>query len=163
MSVAKAKVIKLSNLLKAKLINLELKGKDKKQIIAELVELLAKSGKLKNKKAFFKTIMNREKLGSTGIGNGVAIPHARATGVQDFILVFARKNEGIDFGALDGEKTYLFFALASPNEEVGGHLKILAEISRLVKDKITVEFLKKAQDKKKILKVISDIERRPYN
>lgn len=155
MSPESAKEIKLSKLLKENLINPELKGKDKKQVIAELVELIAKSGKLKNKKAFFKVIMNREKLGSTGIGAGVAIPHGRAAGVGDFILVFARKKEGIDFGALDGEKTYLFFALASPEEKVGGHLKILSDISHLVKDKFIVEQLKKADDKKKILKIIS--------
>jgi fructose-specific phosphotransferase system IIA component len=153
----KAREIKLVSLLKDKLINLDLKGKNKKEIIAELVELIGKSGKLSNKKTFFKTIVNREKLGSTGIGNGVAIPHGRSKGVRDFVLVFARKNEGIDFGALDGEKTYLFFALASPENEVGGHLKILAEISRLVKDKFIVELLKKAQDPKKILRIIAGV------
>lgn len=153
------KEMRLVKLLKEKCINLELKGKDKKQVVAELVELLAKSGKLKNKKTFFKTMMSREKMGSTGIGNGVAIPHAKSDAVKDFILVFARKNEGIDFGALDGEKTYLFFALASPNEEVGGHLKILAEISRVVKDKFTVGLLRKTADKKKILKLIADAEK----
>ncbi|MCX5694971.1 MAG: PTS sugar transporter subunit IIA [Candidatus Omnitrophica bacterium] len=151
----KSKEIKLSNLLKEKLVNLDLKGKNKKQIIAELVELIAKSGKLNNKKAFFKIIVNREKLGSTGIGNGVAIPHGRSKEIRDFVLVFARKSEGIDFGALDGEKTYLFFALASPEAEVGGHLKILAEISRLFKDKFIVDLLKKAEDKPKVLKIIS--------
>lgn len=152
--------IKLSKLLKAKLISLELKGKDKKQIIAELVELIAQSGKLKNKKAFFKTIIGREKLGSTGIGQGVAIPHGKSNFVKDFVLVFARKNEGIDFGALDGEKTFLFFALASPEEEVGGHLKILAVVSRVVKDKFTIDLLKKETDKAKILKIISAAEER---
>lgn len=149
------KEIKLSGLLKEKFINLELKGKNKKQVIAELVELIANSKKVKDKKALFKTIINREKLGSTGIGGGVAIPHAKCKGVKDFVLVFARKNEGIDFEALDGEVTFLFFALASPEKEVGGHLKILSEISRLVKDKFIVEQLKKAADKKKILKIVS--------
>ena len=154
MTTVKAKEVKLVKLLKEKCINLELKGRDKKEVIGELVELIAKSGKLKNKKIFFKTIMSRERLGSTGIGNGVAIPHAKSEAVRDFILVFARKNEGIDFGALDGEKTYLFFALASPEDEVGEHLKILAEISRLVKDKFIVDLLRKTEDKKKILKLL---------
>jgi PTS system fructose-specific IIC component len=152
---------RLSRLLKENLINLELQSSNKKEIITELVELLSKSRRIRNKKAFFKAIFEREKLGSTGIGNGVAIPHARAEGVGDFILAFARKDSGIDFGALDGEKTYLFFALASPKNEVGGHLKILAEISRVVKDKFVVDLLKRAKNKKDIAKIVHDSEKRP--
>jgi len=152
---------RLSRLLKENLINLELESSNKKEIITELVELLSKSRRIRNKKAFFKAIFEREKLGSTGIGNGVAIPHARAEGVGDFILAFARKDSGIDFGALDGEKTYLFFALASPKDEVGGHLKILAEISRVVKDKFVVDLLKRAKNKKDIAKIVYDSEKRP--
>jgi PTS system fructose-specific IIA component/PTS system nitrogen regulatory IIA component len=151
----KQKDIMLTGLLKERFIDLELQGKDKNEIIYNLVELIAASKKLKNKKAFFKTVLERERLGSTGIGGGVAIPHAKAKTAGGFILVFARIDGGIDFGALDGEKTYLFFALASPDKEVGGHLKILAEISRLVKDKFIVERLKKARDKKEVLKIIS--------
>jgi len=149
------KEIKLSKLLTAKFIDLDLKGKNKKQIIAELVDLIAKSGKLKNKKAFFKVIMGREKLGSTGVGGGIAIPHGKSRDVKDFILVFGRKREGIEFGALDGEKTYLFFALAAPAEDVGNHLKILAEISRVTRDKFTVDQLKRIEDRKSAFKVIS--------
>jgi fructose-specific phosphotransferase system IIA component len=155
------KEIKLSRLLKENLINLELQGKNKNAIIAELVELLSKSRKIKNKKLFLKVILEREKLGSTGIGNGVAIPHAKANGVGGFIIAFARKDSGIDFGALDGEKTYLFFALASSKNEVGGHLKVLAEISHLARDKFIVELLRRAQNKKEILKIISDREKHP--
>jgi len=161
MGVKKTKDIKLSDLLTEELINLELKGNNKKKILAELVEIIAKSRKLRNKKAFYKGVMEREKLGSTGIGNGVAIPHANSEGVSDFVLAFARKDEGIDFGALDGEKTYLFFAFAAPKDEVGGHLKILAEISRLVKDKFVVERLKRAKDKREVLRIISYVEGRP--
>ncbi|MFA4984490.1 MAG: PTS sugar transporter subunit IIA [Candidatus Omnitrophota bacterium] len=149
------KEINLPSLLQEKLINLEFKGKDKKEIIEELVELIAKSGKLKNKKAFLKAILEREKLGSTGLGNGVAIPHAKSKVVKGFVLVFGRMDNGIDFGALDGERTYLFFSLASPEEEVGGHLKVLSEIARLIKDKFIVERLKKAQTKKDIIRIIS--------
>jgi len=161
MGIEKDKAIRLSKLLKDKLINLELKGKTKTEVIAELVQLISKSGRVRNKKAFLKAILEREKLGSTGIGNGVAIPHARSEGIGDFILAFARQDAGIDYGALDGEKTYLFFSLASPKDEVGGHLKILAEISRLVKDKFIVDLLRKAKSKKEILKIISYAEAHP--
>lgn len=152
---SKTKEIKLSSLLKEKFINLGLKETSKKKIIAELVELIAKSKKLTNKKAFLKAIGQRENLGSTGIGAGIAIPHAKSDAICDFILVFARSDKGIDFGALDGEKTFLFFALASPKSEVGGHLKILAEISHLARDKFVIELLKKAKDETEVLKIIS--------
>jgi len=155
MSAKKPKEIKVSNLLDDRLINLSLEGENKKEVIAELVELIAKSRKLKDKKAFLKAVIERESLGSTGIGYGVAIPHAKSDAVSGLILAFARKDTGIDFGALDGERTYLFFAFAAPKSEVGAHLKILSEISRLVKDKFIVELLKKAKDRKEILKIIS--------
>lgn len=150
--------IKLSALLKEKFINLNLQAADKKKVIIELADFIAKSRRLKDKKAFIKAILDREKLGSTGIGYGVAIPHAKTEGVSDFVLAFARKDGGIDFDALDGEKTHLFFILASPKKDIGNHLKILAKISRVVKDKFIVELLKKAKDKKAVLKIISDTE-----
>ena len=161
MSAKKIKEIRFFDLLKEKFISLELKETEKKKVIAELVELISKSKKLTNKKAFLKAVQERENLGSTGIGGGVAIPHAKSDEVRDFILVFARKDEGIDFGALDGEKTFLFFALASPKDEVGGHLKILSEISRFVKDKFVVDLLRKAKTKEEVLKIVTSIQLHP--
>jgi nitrogen PTS system EIIA component len=151
--------IRLSSLLKEKYIEFDLKEKDKKKILAELVGFIAARAKIKDKKDILNILVKREKLGSTGIGNGIAIPHARSPKVKDFVLAFARQAGGVDFGALDGEKTYLFFILISPEANIGGHLKILAEISRLGKDKFLVDRLKTAQDKKEVLKVISTYER----
>jgi len=151
--------IRLSSLLKEKYIELDLKQKDKKKILAELVDFIAAAGRLRDKKDILSHLVKREKLGSTGIGNGVAIPHSRSAKVKDFVLAFARAAQGIDFGALDGEKTYLFFMLISPEANVGGHLKILAEVSRLVKDKFIVDRLRSAQSKKDILKVIQAYEK----
>lgn len=155
MAAAKSREIKLSNLLKGKFINLNLENKDKRKIIAELVGLIAQSKKLKSKKSFFDALIEREALGSTGIADGIAIPHAKTKVAEDFILAFGRSNEGVDFDALDGEKTFLFFILASPKDEIGRHLKILAEISHLVKDKFIVKLLRKAKDKNEILNIIS--------
>lgn len=159
MSSSKAKEKKVSVLLKEKFVNLKLTSKTKKEVIAELVELVGQSKKIKNKKALFEAILERESLGSTGIGCGVAIPHAKTKVAGDFILAFARKDEGLDFGALDGEKTYLFFMLASPKEDIGGHLKILAEISRIAKDKFTVDLLRHTKDKKDVLKIIANAQK----
>jgi nitrogen PTS system EIIA component len=151
--------IRLSSLLKEKYIELDLKEKDRKKVLAELVDFVASAGKIKDRKDILSTLVKREKLGSTGIGSGVAIPHARSVKVSDFILAFGRKASGIDFGALDGEKTYIFFMLISPEANIGGHLKILAEVSRLVKDKFIVDRLRSAKDKKEILKIILTYEK----
>ena len=151
--------IKLPDLLKEKYIELDLKEKEKTKLIAELVDLVAKSSRIKDGKVLFKAILEREKLGSTGIGNGVAIPHAKIKGIKKPLLILGRSPEGVDFDSLDGENTYLFFMLISPQEEVGLHLKILARISHLVKDKFIVERLKKAKDKHEVFEIISGFER----
>lgn len=153
------KEIKLSSLLKDKTIELGLKEKNKTKVLAGLVDLIARSGKLKDKKAFLKAILEREKLGSTGIGNGVAIPHGKSKAVKGMAVAFATSAEGVDFGALDGEKVYLFFMLASPETHVGEHLKVLARISYLIKDKFSVDLLKRARDKKEVLRIISAHEK----
>jgi fructose-specific phosphotransferase system IIA component len=151
--------IKLPDLLKEKYIELDLKEKEKTKLIAELVDIVAKSNQIKDKKGLFRAIFEREKLGSTAIGNGIAIPHAKIKGVKKPLLILGRSPEGVDFDSLDGEKTYLFFMLILPQEEVGLHLKILAKISHLVKDKFVVERLKKVKDKHAIFEIIFGFER----
>ncbi len=151
--------IKLSKLLKEKYINLELKQNTKRQLLVELVDFAAKAAGLKDKRTLSNAILKRERLGSTGIGAGVAIPHAKSDKIPGFILVFARHNQGLDFGSLDGEKTYIFFMLASPQAEVGAHLKALSETTKFVKDKFIVEKLKKAKTKKEILSIVSIYEK----
>ncbi|MDD5496165.1 MAG: PTS sugar transporter subunit IIA [Candidatus Omnitrophica bacterium] len=151
--------IKLSALLKPKSINLDLKGKDKVNIITELVDLVGASGKVKNKKALVNALVEREKLGSTAIGKGVAIPHTKIEGVGAPILAFGRCGEGVDFNSLDGEKTRIFFILISSKEDVGIHLKILAKISHIIKDKFAVGLFKKAKNKDEILKIMASVEK----
>ncbi|MCX5711487.1 MAG: PTS sugar transporter subunit IIA [Candidatus Omnitrophica bacterium] len=153
--MSESKDLKLSGLLKEKLINLELKTNNKPDLLEELVNFIAKAAKVKNKKTLLKIVKERESLGSTGIGGGIALPHIKYKDAKKFVLAFARKKEGIDFKALDGEKTYLFFVLISPAEQVGSHLKILAEISRLVRDKFIVDQLKSAKNAKEVLKIVS--------
>jgi fructose-specific phosphotransferase system IIA component len=154
MSGSKPGERKLYSLLNEKVIDLDFKEKNKPKLITALVDLLSKSGKLKNKKSFLRSILEREKLGSTGIGNGVAIPHAKSGSIKGFALAFAKSQGGVDFGALDGEKVYLFFILASPVEPIGEHLKILAKISYLIKDKFIVDLLRQAKDAKEVIKII---------
>jgi len=151
--------VKLSALLKEECTELDIKEKDKTKLIGELAALIARSLRGKDKKVFFNALLKRERLGSTAIGNGVAIPHAKIEGIKKVTLAFGRSLAGVDFSALDGEKTYLFFVLISPVKDVGVHLKILAKIAHLLQDKFAVYLLKKARTKKEIFKVISDIEK----
>lgn len=150
--------IVLSDLLKQKYIELELRGGDKDVLLDELVDVAHKSGKVKNKKSLLNALLEREKLGSTGIGNGVAIPHAKIEGIKEPLLVFGRAAGGVNFNSLDGGQTYIFFMLISPKDEVGRHLKILARISHIIKDKFTVGRFRKAKDETDVLKVLRDAE-----
>ena len=151
--------IKLSSLLKENLIELKLEGKDKAEIIDELVNIISKSGKVKNKKALTSALTEREKLGSTAIGNGVAVPHTKIDEIKHTVLAFGRSSGGVDFNSLDGEKTHLFFMLISPKEAIGAHLKVLAKISHLIKDRFMVGLFKKANSKKEILSIIANLEK----
>jgi len=151
--------IDLSALLKENMIEMDLEGRDKAEIINELVGLIARSGKVKNKKALTAALMERERLGSTAIGNGVAVPHAKIDGVKNTVMAFGRSVHGVDFQSLDGEKTHVFFALISSREAVGAHLKILAKVSHLIKDRFMVSLFKKAKNKKEIVSIISSLEK----
>jgi fructose-specific phosphotransferase system IIA component len=151
--------VKLSNLLKESSIALELEGKSKAEVIEELAGVVCAAGNIKNKKSVAEALAEREKMGSTAIGNGVAVPHTKIDGVKQPILTFGRLSGGVDFNSLDGEKTYLFFMLISPKDDIGAHLKILAKISHLIKDRFMVGLFKKAKTKKEVLSIISNLEK----
>ena len=153
------KDVSVSEILKQKYVALNLESTEKDNLLAELVDIVATSGKVKNKKALLTAVLEREKLGSTGLGNGVGIPHTKVDAVKEPILVFGRAQGGVDFNSLDGGPTYIFFMLISPKEEVGRHLKILARISHIIKDKFTINLLKKAKTQGDIVKIIQDAEK----
>ena len=98
--------------------------------------------------------MAREALGSTAIGQGVGIPHAKSECVNKLVAGFGISQKGVDFDSLDGEKVYIFFLLIAPIDSAGPHLKALARISRLLKDKYFRDSLKECKDEKSILKII---------
>ena len=153
-----SKAVVLSDILQEKYIGFDLKSKDKEKILGELVDLISKGGAIKNRRALLGALSEREKLGSTAIGNGVAIPHAKIADIKKPILALGRAQSGVDFNSLDGEETYIFFMLISPKDEVGMHLKILAKISHIIKDKFTVGLFKKAKNKQEILKILCETE-----
>ena len=114
----------------------DLKADGKVEVLKELLEALAASNPNINKEDFLTILMERERLGSTGVGDGVAIPHGKIHGSGQMMAAFGRKKSGIDFEALDGKSTKLFFLLMAPENSAGAHLKALARISRLLKQEI---------------------------
>ena len=118
-----------------------LKVNGKKQAIQELASRAAKlTGQ--NERLIFETLIQREKLGSTGIGNGIAIPHGKLPKLEKLVGLFARLDRPIDFESLDGQPVDLIFLLLAPEAAGADHLKALARVSRLLRDRATCEKLR---------------------
>lgn len=154
--------MKIFDFLNEKAISADLKSNDKKGVIQELVDLLVKAGELKPKMndAVVKILINREALGSTGIGQGVAIPHGKCEYAKELVGAFGVSKKGINFDSLDGEPAYIFFLLLAPIESSGPHLKALARISKLLKDKYFRDSLKNSENEKTLLKIIKEEDQR---
>ncbi|MBU1913446.1 MAG: PTS sugar transporter subunit IIA [Candidatus Omnitrophica bacterium] len=154
--------MRMLDFLNEKAVSADLKSQDKNSAIKELADLLVKSGQLKprDKDAAVKVLLNREALGSTGIGQGVAIPHGKCEYVNELIGAFGISKSGIKFDSLDGEPAYIFFLLLAPIKSSGPHLKALARISKLLKDKYFRDSLKGADSEKSLIKIIKDEDTR---
>ena len=154
--------MKIMEFLNKKAVTMNLKSADKEGVIRELVDLLAKAEEIKNKEDLIKALLMRESLGSTGIGQGIGIPHAKSQNVKNLVAAFGLSQKGVNFDSLDGEPVYIFFLLIAPEESAGPHLKALARISRMLKDKYFRELLRKAKDEKEILRIIQEEDAKKY-
>ncbi|MCX5656617.1 MAG: PTS sugar transporter subunit IIA [Candidatus Omnitrophica bacterium] len=150
--------MKIMDFLCERAISLNLRSTEKKNAIEELVELLIKGGELKesDKQEIMEILLNRESLGSTGIGQGIGIPHGKSCRVNKLVAAFGISKKGINFDALDGEPVYIFFLILAPEEFAGPHLKALASISRLLKDKYFRDSLLGVENENNIVKIIKD-------
>lgn len=148
--------IKIIDYLNEDSIVLDVKRKSKKNIISSLLDHLVEKGKIKknNKKDILKIILQREEMGSTAIGGGIALPHARLKLVKDIVVCFAVSCEGVDFDSLDQEPVYIITLLLSNQEEAGIHLKMLAFLARMLRDKYFVQQLKSAKAKDEVIALI---------
>lgn len=143
--------------LSKKAIVTDLKSTKKEDVIKELVDALIDSGEIEKRcrNKLIEALMNRESLGSTAIGQGIAIPHAKSDCVSKLLAAFGHSKKGVDFDSLDGELAYIFFLLVAPQDSAGPHLKALARISRLLKDKYFRDTLRSCQDDKSVIKIIA--------
>ena len=150
--------MKISNYLRSDLIFLDLDAQRKDNAIAKIVELMEKNHVLTDSSAFLSEVLQRESLGSTAIGKGVALPHARTQNVKEIVIAFARLKEGVDFGAEDKEPVRLIFLLGTPLDAVGEYLKVLARLSKLLRDAKIRKGLLKAESPKEVLELFSNAE-----
>lgn len=152
----------LVDLLNEKAITVNLVSTDKEGVIRELVDVLVKTGDISesSKDKLAKVLLDREALGSTGIGQGVAVPHGKCDCAKKLVAAFGISRKGVNFGSLDGEPVYIFFLLIAPDESAGPHLKALARISRLLKDRYVRDALKNAADAAGVLEVISQEDKK---
>lgn len=128
-------IVKITDYMSEDLISLNLKSKNKDDILMELANLIAVSPDVHNEgNAIYKALIEREKLGSTGIGKGVAIPHAKTDAADKLTIAFGISSEKVDFKSLDNENVNLFFVFASPIKDSQVYLKVLARISRLIRE-----------------------------
>lgn len=145
----------ISELLQDSFINLNLHADSKNEAIDDLSNMLSTNGKVNDQQHFVHAVLEREKLGSTAIGAGIAIPHARANTVNEVSIAFARSSKGIDFNSVDGDPVHLIFLLAAPIESGSMYLKLLARISRLLRYQDLIEDLKKATTKEEVIQIIA--------
>ncbi|MBF0533136.1 MAG: PTS sugar transporter subunit IIA [Candidatus Omnitrophica bacterium] len=152
----------LTDFISRDAVTINLKSQGKEDVIAELVELLVETSAIdrKHKKKIVEILMAREALGSTAIGQGIAIPHGKYEGAKQLIGCLGISKKGVDFDSLDGEPAHIFFLLIAPADSAGPHLKALARISRLLKDKFIRESLKSAKDEKEMMAIIEQEDAR---
>ena len=150
--------LNISGLIGEELIIDELKGRTKLEVLQEFSALLFDNGKIDDKEGLTRVLAAREALGSTGIGDSVAIPHGKLKGIKGLMMAFGRSLNGVEYDSLDGEPARLFFLVIAPEDAPGEHLKALARISRLMKKKEFRESLLRAGDSKDIKRIISSEE-----
>ncbi len=124
--------MKLCDLLTDSAVAVALPAKDKSDLLRKLVDLATKSGSVQDPAGALHAVEEREKIMTTGIGHGVAIPHGKTNAVRDLVAAFAVTEEGVDFGSLDGEPVRLAFILLGPKEPSGPHIRMLSRMSRLM-------------------------------
>ena len=146
----------VADYIKVDTINLNLESKTKNTVIRELYNNLKKTNLIKDEELGLNDIFAREEMGSTGIGKKIALPHAKA--VDELIATFGISRNGIDYESLDNENVNIFFMFLCPEEKTQEYLKVLARISRLIRDDKFIDKLLKAESNGEIIEIIRDAE-----
>lgn len=145
--------MKILDVLHLNTIIPNLKSQDKTGVLEELSVAIAGASEI-DPQTLLNVLMERERLGSTGIGGGIGIPHGKIPGLDSMIIGFGLSKRGVDFDSIDGRPTHLFFALITPDQSTGLHLKFLARISRMLKNDVFKMRLMKAASAEDIMALI---------
>ena len=148
--------MKITDFLNVHTVIPALKSREKNAALEEMAHQLAAQHPSLEGPRVLRVLLEREKISTTAICEGVAIPHGKLPGVDKVVGVFARSPEGVDFASLDGEPTHLFFTLIAPEDAAADHLKALARISRLLKDTAFRNRLMKGQTREEIFDIIAE-------
>lgn len=149
--------MKILDYLDRKAILTDLASADKKGVIDELAEPVAELTQLDHRE-IVRVLIERERLGSTGIGGGIAIPHGKIGGLESLVLGFGLSGKGVNFEALDSKPSHIFFLLLSPDNSTGLHLRILARISKLLKQESFKEKLLGAKNPDDVIETIREVD-----
>ncbi|MBW1840017.1 MAG: PTS sugar transporter subunit IIA [Deltaproteobacteria bacterium] len=144
--------------IREELINLDLLSEQKDDAIRELVQLMENAEGMVDFERFLEDVFERERLGTTGIGDGIAIPHARTDAVDQLVIAIGRSARGVEFESLDGKKVKLLFLMGTPRGSVSHYLKILAQLTRLLKEDTFRDKLLEARDKERVVSLFREIE-----
>ena len=156
--------MKFADFVSPEAIRAELAADDKEGVIREMVQALLDAGKIEAKEmeGIVRAVLNREELGSTGIGRGVAVPHTKHASVDQLVGTVAVSHEGVDFASLDGDKVHVFFLLISPLDRPGDHLRALENISRQLRDDTFCRFLKQSKTPEEIRQLLDEADNNQF-
>jgi len=145
----------LKKLLSKENVLLDLKSNSKEDIIKEMIDRLVVPGKIKDREAAMEAVLTREEKMSTGMENGIAIPHGKTDSVDNLIIAVALKKEGVDFDSMDGQVSTIFIMTISPQSRSGPHIQFSAEVSKVLKEPEAREMLLAARTVEEVIRVFS--------
>lgn len=146
--------MKLSKFCEEDLMSFDLQGQGKTEVITELVDIAARSSMVRDRDEVLEAVLEREKLVTTGVGYGVAFPHAKTRALKGIVIVFGRSEVGVDFGAMDKKPVYLFFLIAAPEDAIGAHLNVMARLSYIMKSEQNRERLMRAKTAGEVMLIL---------
>ncbi len=146
--------MKLSKFCEEDLMNFDLQGQTKADVIKELVELTSNSSLVRDREELLAAVFEREKLVTTGVGYGVAFPHAKTRAMKGIVIAFGRSEVGVDFEAMDKKPVHLLFLIAAPEDAIGAHLNVMARLSYIMKSEKNRERLMRAKTAGEVMLIL---------
>lgn len=146
----------LIDLITAEVVKVPLTAQSKPEIIKELIRLLHETGHIEQFETAYDAVLTREAQGSTGLENGIAVPHAKTNAVKSLTIAIGISPAGVDFEALDGNLCHLFFLMLAPPDQPGPHIEALAEIARLTRSKAFCNMITAATSTREVVEIFRE-------